>query len=204
MVEARAKRRLAAILAADVVGYSRLMEQDEVGTLTALKARRREILNPLVNEHRGRIIKVMGDGVLVEFASAVDAVSCAVEIQKRFAEDNRSLPDHRRIVLRIGVNLGDIIVENNDLYGEGVNIAARLEALAESGGICISAKVYEEVRGKYAARFEDIGEQAVKNIARPIRAYRLGPDGPIDSDSPRRPALSLPDSPRLPCCRSRT
>ena len=197
MVEARAKRRLAAILAADVVGYSRLMEQDEVGTLTALKARRREILNPLVNEHRGRIIKVMGDGVLVEFASAVDAVSCAVEIQKRFAEDNRSLPDHRRIVLRIGVNLGDIIVENNDLYGEGVIIAARLEALAESGGICISAKVYEEVRGKYAARFEDIGEQAVKNIARPIRAYRLGPDGPIDSDSPRRPALSLPDKPSI-------
>ena len=122
----------------------------------------------------------MGDGVLVEFASAVDAVSCAVEMQKRFAEDNRSLPEERRIILRIGINLGDIIVENNDLYGDGVNIAARLEALAEPGGIYISAKVYEEVRGKYAARFEDIGEQVIKNIARPIRTYRLRPDGPIE------------------------
>ena len=197
MAEVRVQRRLAAILAADVVGYSRLMEQDEAGTLAVLKGLRREIVSPLVNEHNGRIIKVMGDGVLVEFASAVDAVSCAVEMQKRFAENNRSLPEERRIILRIGINLGDVIVENNDLYGDGVNIAARLEALAEPGGIYISAKVYEEVRGKYAARFEDIGEQVIKNIARPIRTYRLRPDGPIDSSSPARPAVSLPDKPSI-------
>src|SRR4029450_6121613 len=135
MAEDRAKRRLAAILAADVGGYSRLMEHDEAGTLTALKARRCELLAPLVDEHHGRLVKVMGDGVLVEFASAVDAVECAVEVQKRFAEPNRSLPEARRIVLRIGINLGDVIVEGSDLYGDGVNVATRLENLAQPDGI---------------------------------------------------------------------
>jgi len=133
MADDRVQRRLAAILAADVVGYSRLMEQDEAGALSALKARRREVVAPLVAQHRGRFVKVMGDGVLIEFASAVDAVDCAVEIQKRFAEANKSLPEARRIVLRVGINLGDIIVEGGDLYGDGVNVAARLEALAEAG-----------------------------------------------------------------------
>lgn len=136
MIEKRAQRRLAAILAADVVGYSRLMEQDEAGTLAALKARRQDILVPLVAEHSGRIIKVMGDGVLVEFASAVDAVQCAVELQKYFAGANQGVPEAHRIVLRIGINLGDVIVEGSDIYGDGVNIAARLETLAEPGCVC--------------------------------------------------------------------
>src|SRR5262245_30581528 len=148
MADESVHRRLAAILAADVVGYSRLMERDDVGTLAALKARRREVVSPLVAEYRGRIIKVMGDGVLVEFATAVDAVACAIDMQKRFAEANNNLPDERRIVLRIGINLGDVIVEGTDIYGEGVNVAARLESLAEPGGMCISAKILEEVRGK--------------------------------------------------------
>src|SRR5687767_11846225 len=136
------ERRLAAIFAADVVGYSRLMEQDEAGTLAALKERRRTIVAPLVAQHHGRIIKVMGDGVLVEFASAVDAVACAVELQRRMAEANADQPSSRTITLRIGINLGDVIVEGSDLYGEGVNIAARLEALAEPGGICVSGTVH--------------------------------------------------------------
>src|SRR6476661_2956822 len=135
MAEERVQRRLAAILTADVVGYSRLMEQDEAGTLSALKSRRSEVVAPLVADHNGRFVKVMGDGALIEFASAVDAVACAIKMQKRFAEANGNVPDIRRIVLRIGINLGDIIVEGSDLYGDGVNVAARLEALADPGGI---------------------------------------------------------------------
>ena len=138
-----ATRRLAAIAVADVVGYSRLMEADEVGTLAALKQRRTEILEPAVRAHGGRIVKLMGDGVLIEFASAVNAVKAALELQAKFAEANGALPESRRIVLRIGINLGDVIGEGSDIYGDGVNIAARLEALAEPGGICISAKVHE-------------------------------------------------------------
>src|SRR5215468_2372907 len=153
MTEERAQRRLAAILAADVVGYSRLMEQDEAGTLAALKERRKGILGPLVAEHHGRIIKVMGDGVLVEFASAVNAVACSVELQKRMASANASLPDDRHIILRIGINLGDVMVEGSDLYGDGVNIAARLEGAAEPGGILVSGTAYDYVRNKVAVSF---------------------------------------------------
>jgi class 3 adenylate cyclase len=140
MTEERARRRLAAILAADVVGYTRLIEQDEAGTLAALKDRHKRVLTPLVSEHEGRIVKVMGDGVLVEFASAVNAVACAVELQKCMAIANDGLADDRRIVLRVGINLGDVVVEGGDIYGDGVIIAVRLEAMAEPGGICISER----------------------------------------------------------------
>ncbi len=186
------QRRLAAILVADVVGYSRLMEANELGTLTALQLRRTTILNPLVGKHSGRIVKVMGDGVLVEFASAVNAVACALDLQQKMAEANGDFPESERIVLRIGVNLGDVIGEGQDLYGDSVNIAARLEALAEPGGICISAKVFEEVTGKLECSFEDIGEREVKNISRKIRAYRLRPAGEGGTSQPavQRPVLT--------------
>jgi adenylate cyclase len=164
-------RRLAAILIADVVGYSRLMEADEAGTLAALNERRKAILEPTVREHGGRIVKVMGDGVLVEFASAVNAVTAASELQRKMGAVNDALPNHRRIILRIGINLGDVIGEGSDIYGDGVNIAARLEVLAQPGGLCISGKVYDEVRGKVDVVFEDAGEQQLKNISAPVRAY---------------------------------
>src|SRR5215510_2353885 len=148
MAEERVQRRLAAILAADVVGYSRLMGEDEAGTLAALKSRRKEVLEPLVARHRGRIFKIAGDGVLVEFASAVHAVQCAIDLQQGMAAANRGLQEDRRIVLRIGVNLGDVIVEGSDLYGDGVNLAARLETLAEPGSVYVSQTVFGQVRGK--------------------------------------------------------
>ena len=166
-------RRLAAILVADVVGYSRLMELDEVGTLTALKVHRGELFDPLIAEHRGRIVKLMGDGALVEFASVVDAVTCAVAIQKRMAGHGDSMAGGQRIELRIGVHLGDVIVEGEDIYGAGVNVAARLEGLAEPGGICLSADAYRQVRGKVEVDFEDLGEREVKNLAEPLRVYRI-------------------------------
>ena len=172
MAEIRAQRRLAAILAADVVGYSRLMEQDEAGTLAALKARRHDVLAPVVAQHNGRVVKVMGDGVLVEFASAVDAVQCAVELQKGFARVNEGVAEAHRIVLRIGINLGDVIVEGSDLYGDGVNVAARLEGLAEPGGIYVSATVHDHVIGKLELSFDDLGERTLKNIQKPVRMYR--------------------------------
>ena len=165
-------RRLAAILFADVVGYSRMMAADEAGTLAAMEERFRDILEPTLQGFGGRIVKVMGDGVLVEFASAVNAVRGAVALQKKIAEANDDVPEERRIVLRIGINLGDVIGEGSDIYGEGVNIAARLEALAEPGGIVISDKVEAEVRGKLETTFSDMGEQELKNIGRPIRAFR--------------------------------
>ena len=189
------ERRLAAILMADVVGYSRLIEADEAGTLAALKERRASVFNPTIRSHGGRIVKVMGDGVLVEFASAVNAVAAAAELQHKMAEANTALPVARRITLRIGINLGDVIGEGGDILGEGVNIAARLEALAEPAGICISGKVHEEVRGKLALAFEDMGEQTVKNIVRPVRAFRVRPDS--EATSAYRPALSLPDKPSI-------
>lgn len=173
MPEAPLKRRLAAILAADVVGYSRLMGEDEAGTLSALKGRRKEILQPAVSKHHGRIVKLMGDGVLVEFASAVNAVACAVELQGAMAAANEDLPEDRQIALRIAINLGDVMVEGSDLYGDGVNIAARLEALAEPGGVLVSSKVRDEVIGKLDIGFEDLGPQFLKNIAEPVRAYRV-------------------------------
>jgi LysR family glycine cleavage system transcriptional activator len=174
MAEERAQRRLAAILAADVVGYSRLMERDEGGTLAALKARRREVLEPLVAKHRGRIFKITGDGMLVEFASAVSAVQCAVAVQKRMRELICTAPDAEpRIVLRIGINLGDIIVDGDDLYGDGINVATRLESLAEPGGIVIAGAVYDQVENKLLFDFDDLGNLRVKNISRPVHAYSV-------------------------------
>jgi adenylate cyclase len=173
MAEERAQRRLAAVLAADVVGYSRLMEQDESATLVAVKARQREVLEPLVAKHQGRIFKFTGDGVLVEFGSAVNAVECAVELQKGMAAANADLPEARHVVLRIGVNVGDVMVEGDDLYGDGVNIAARLEGIAEPGGIVISGTVFDYIKNKVKAGLEDLGVRGLKNIAEPVRIYRI-------------------------------
>src|SRR5262252_6871257 len=167
------QRRLAAILASDVAGYSRLMGADEEGTLDRLKILRRELIEPKLEEHRGRLVKTTGDGLLVEFSSVVDAVRCAVELQRAMIDCNTGIPEDRCIVLRIGVNLGDVIIDYGDIYGDGVNIAARLEALAEPGGICISRAVRNQIRDKLSYPFEDMGEQNVKNIARPVRAYGM-------------------------------
>jgi TolB-like protein/class 3 adenylate cyclase/Flp pilus assembly protein TadD len=171
------ERKLAAILATDVAGYSRLMHADEEGTLAQLRAHRRALIDPKIKEHHGRIIKTTGDGMLVEFASVVDAVRCAVEVQRGMAERNAGVPQDKRIELRIGVNLGDIIVDGSDIFGDGVNIAARLEGLAEPGGICVSQAACDQVRDKLGFTFEDVGEQAVKNIARPIHVYRVRFEG---------------------------
>ncbi|MDF2766493.1 MAG: adenylate class-3/4/guanylyl cyclase [Rhodospirillales bacterium] len=173
MAEERVNRRLAAVLAADVVGYSRLVEEDESATLAELKARRRLILEPLLERHQGRLVKVMGDGVLVEFASAVNAVACASDLQREMAAANANLPHDRGIVLRIAINLGDVVVEGGDLYGEGVNVAARLQALAEPGEIWISGNVFDQVEKRLALSYEDLGLRTVKNMAKPIRAYRI-------------------------------
>jgi len=173
MATARAERRLAAIVAADVVGYSRLVEHDEAGTLSALKVLRREVIDPLLAEHHGRIVKLMGDGALVEFGSVVDAVGCAVAIQKDVAESQADISPERRIIFRIGVNLGDVIHEvDGDLYGDGVNIAARLQTLADPGGICISGTAYDHLQGKLDCDYEFLGERALKNMERPVRLYR--------------------------------
>jgi TolB-like protein/class 3 adenylate cyclase len=173
MAEERVQRRLAAILAADVVGYSRLMGDDEAGTLAALKAHRKEVIDPKIAEHHGRIVKLMGDGALVEFASVVDAVQCAIEIQHNMADRNAGVAEERRIEFRLGVNIGDIIVEGDDIYGDGVNVAARLEGLADPGGICVARNVFNQVKNKVALGFEDMGEQEIKNIAEPVRVYRV-------------------------------
>ena len=173
MVEARIERRLAAILAADVAGYSRLMGVDEEGTLRQLKAHRRELVDPKITEHRGHIVKTTGDGMLVEFISVVDAVRCAVDIQRSMVERNAEVPTETRILFRIGINVGDIISDDNDIYGDGVNVAARLEALADPGGIDVSRNVHDQVRDKLSFSFEDMGEQTVKNIARPIGVHRI-------------------------------
>jgi adenylate cyclase len=196
MAEERAQRRLAAILAADVVGYSRLMQADEAGTLTALKARRTGILQPLISTHHGRIVKVMGDGVLVEFASAVNAVTCAVELQEAMAAANSDIPDDRRIVLRIGINLGDVMVEGQDLYGDGVNIAARIEALADAGNVFISQTVFSHVKGKVQVGFDDLGEQSLKNMAEPVRVYRLSDISTRTTGAPVA-AGNLPSKPSI-------
>ena len=166
-------RRLAAILAADVAGYSRLMGADEEGTLERLKALRHELVDPKIVEHHGRIVKTTGDGMLVEFASVVDAVRCAVAVQQAMPERNIGVGVDNRIELRIGINLGDVIVEGDDLYGDGVNIAARIEALTDPGGVFVSNTVHDHVRDRLPFVFEDLGEQQVKNIARPVRVYRV-------------------------------
>ena len=168
MVEARVDRRLAAILAVDIAGYSRLMGANEEGTLRQLKEHRKELIDPKITEHRGRIVKTSGDGMLVEFVSVVDAVRCAVDVQRGMIERNAKLPVESRIQFRVGINVGDIISDDNDIYGDGVNVAARLEALAEPGGICVSRNVHDQVRDKLSFSFEDIGEQVFKNIARSI------------------------------------
>ena len=188
-------RRLAAILAADVAGYSRLMGADEEGTLERLKALRHDLLDPKIAEHHGRIVKTTGDGMLVEFASVVDAVRCAVEVQQAMPERNKGVAADNRIELRIGINLGDVIVEGDDLYGDGVNIAARIEALAEPGGVFVANTVHDHMRDRLPFVFEDLGEQQVKNIARPVRAYRVR-DAKTPS-APAQPALPLPDKPSI-------
>ena len=190
-------RRLAAILAADVAGYSRLMGADEEGTLERLKALRRELIDPKIAEHHGRIVKTTGDGMLVEFASVVDAVRCAVEVQQAMPERNTGVAADNRIELRIGINLGDVIVEGDDLYGDGVNIAARIEALADAGGVFVSNTVHDHVRDRLPFVFEDLGEQQVKNIARPVRVYRVRDCTPTRADRATSPALPLPDKPSI-------
>src|ERR1700757_4824316 len=172
----RVGRRLAAIVAADVAGYSRLMGLDEVGTARTLREHRK-VANALVAKHGGRLVKTTGAGLLLEFPSVVDAVECAVAVQAAMAERNQGVPEERRMLFRIGINLGDILIEGDDILGDGVNVAARLEGIAEPGGICIASSAYDQVRGKVAVEFTDIGEQTLKNIARPIRAYALARDG---------------------------
>src|SRR6516162_5635072 len=190
-------RRLAAILAADVAGYSRLLGADEEGTLERLKALRRELVDPKIAEHRGRIVKTTGDGVLVEFASVVDAVRCAVEMQRGMIDRNADTPEDRRITFRVGINLGDVIAEPDDIYGDGVNVAARLEALSEPGGICISRVVRDQIRDMLPYPFEDKGEQSVKNIARSVRVFALRPEAiaelpatGISASALRRPRIA--------------
>src|SRR6516165_8557426 len=165
MATTTATRRLAAILVADVVGYSRLIGADEGGTLQALKAIRAQLIDPTIAAHNGRLVKTTGDGLLVEFGSVVDALRCATEVQAGMVERNTAVPADKRIQFRIGINVGDIVVEDGDIFGDGVNVAARLEGLAEPGGICISARVQEDAIGKLDLAFEDMGEQALKNIA---------------------------------------
>jgi adenylate cyclase len=194
-------RRLAAILAADVAGYSRLMGADEEGTHQRLQALRRELLDPKIAEHHGRIVKTTGDGLLAEFPSVVDAVRCAAEVQRGMIDREPEVADERRIRFRIGINLGDVIVDGGDIFGDGVNVAARLEALAEPGGICISRTVRDHIRDKLPYPFEDRGDQSVKNIARPVRVYALRPEAvaglPVSSARPTPPISPLLAAPRL-------
>jgi adenylate cyclase len=192
MAETHVERRLAAILAADVAGYSRLMGVDEEGTLAALKAYRRELIDPKISENRGRVVKTTGDGALVEFASAVDAVRCATEIQRVMAERNANIAEDRRIEFRIGINVGDIIIDEGDIYGDGVNIAARVETLASPGAICLSDNAYQQIKGKLALEVSDMGEQKLKNIAQSVKVFSVRLDG-----APARPALALPDKPSI-------
>src|SRR5271169_792321 len=197
----RVERRLAAILAADIAGYSRLIGADEEGTLARLRAHRRELIDLKIAEHRGRLVKTTGDGLLVEFASIVDALRCATEVQAAMTERNAAVPADSRIEFRVGINVGDIVVEDGDIFGDGVNVAARLEGLADPGGICVSARVQEDAAGRLDLTFEDLGEQRLKNIARSVRVYRVRlteaentPESvPIDATR----LLPLPDKPSI-------
>src|ERR1051326_6249776 len=189
-----ATRRLAAILAADMVGYSRLMRADEEGTHERFKLHRNELIFPKIREHHGRIVKYTGDGMLAEFPSIVEAMLCAVEVQCGMSRRNRGVAEDERISLRIGVNLGDVIAEPEDIYGDGVNIAARLEALAEPDGICVSQTVYEQVRDKLPYPFEDLGQLAVKNIVRPVHAFALGAKAIAALPLPEMPPPPLPSA----------
>ena len=194
MAEQGEQRRLAAIFAADMVGYSRLMEADERGTIARQKAHRAELFDPTIAKHHGRIVKLMGDGMLVEFASVVDAVACAISIQRTMEENESPIPEDKRIRYRIGINLGDIIVDGDDILGDGVNIAARLQEIAEPGGVCISDMVQQQIEGKVDTEFQDAGEHQMKNIARPIHIWRW--DGEETPAIPREPGISKP--PPLP------
>ena len=199
----RVERRLAAVLAADIAGYSRLMGRDEERTVAELKGLRKTLVDPGIAAHRGRIVKTTGDGMLVEFASAVDAARCAVEVQRAMAEHNIDVLPEQRIEFRIGIHVGDIIIDDDDIFGDGVNIAARLEGIAKPGGVCVSDDAHRQVRGKVDIAFDDIGEQALKNIAEPMRAWHVSF---VDGDSPevraamaapRAKVLALPDKPSI-------
>ncbi len=192
MASERVKRRLTAILVADIAGYSRLMGADEEGTLAALKNLRKSLIDPKIAQHNGHMVKTTGDGALVEFASAVDAVRCALDIQGEMAERNAAIAQERRIEFRIGINVGDIIIDEGDIYGDGVNIAARLETLAQPGMICLSDNAYRQIKGKLPLDVTDMGEQQLKNIAQPIRVFSVRLDG-----AAARPALALPDRPSI-------
>jgi TolB-like protein/class 3 adenylate cyclase len=202
LTDERVERRLAAVLAADVAGYSRLMGADDEGTLARLKAVRKALVDPAITSHRGRIVKTTGDGMLVEFASAVDAARCAVEVQRRMIDQNIDVPQDKRIEFRIGIHVGDIIIDDADIFGDGVNIAARLEGIAEAGGVCISDDSHRQIRGKVDVLYDDMGPQTLKNIAEPMRAWRLQ----IDKNSPfaaqkaaveTAQPLALPDKPSI-------
>jgi len=197
------ERRLVAVLAADVAGYSRLMGADEEGTLARLKAVRKTVVDPTITAHRGRIVKTTGDGMLVEFASAVDAARCAAEVQRGMAEQNADVPHDTQIELRIGIHVGDIIIDDADIFGDGVNIAARLEGIAEPGGVCVSDDAQRQIRGKIDIAFEDMGSQTLKNIAEPMRAWRMRLDGSVPPIAPAKlpseanQPLALPDKPSI-------
>jgi TolB-like protein/class 3 adenylate cyclase/Tfp pilus assembly protein PilF len=199
----RVERRLAAVLAADVAGYSRLMGANEEGTLARLKAVRKALFDPAIASHRGRIVKTTGDGLLVEFASAVDAVRSAVEVQRSMAQQNAAVPQDQRIEFRIGIHVGDIIIDDNDIFGDGVNIAARLEGIAEPGGVCMSNDAYRQVRGKVEIACDDMGPQPLKNIAEPMQAWRVQIGGQVvataqpSSPASQAPALALPEKPSI-------
>ena len=194
MASERVERRLTAILAADVAGYTRLTGADEEGTHAQLKAHRRDLVDPAINEHRGRIVKTTGDGMLVEFASVVDALRCAVEVQRGMVARNAEVAQEKRIEFRVGINVGDIIIDGGDIYGDGVNLAARLEGVAEPGGICVSGRVLEDTQGKVDVAFEDAGEQQLKNILRPVRVYRVRVSS---TRGTTRPVMALPDKPSI-------
>jgi class 3 adenylate cyclase len=197
LAEAGVERRLTTILTADIVGYSRLMAADEAGTLAQLKAHRKELIEPKTAEHRGRVVKLIGDGTLMEFGSVVDAVIFAADVQRTLADRNVGVPEDRRICYRIGINIGDIIVDGDDIYGDGVNVAARLEALAEPGGICVARTVVNHVHGKVDLAFEDLGEQEVKNIPKPVQVFKLLLDAP-SADQSTVPAPTAKHSLRWP------
>jgi adenylate cyclase len=196
----RVERRLAAVLAADVAGYSRLMGTDELGTLEALKAIRRDVVDPAIANHRGRIVKTTGDGMLVEFASVVDAVTCATEVQNRMG--SRTCDDGSNIAFRMGINIGDVIIDGGDIFGDGVNIAARIENECEPGGVCLSGSAFEQVRDKTGFSFDDLGEKRLKNINRPVRLYAVRPRESSTaaltrSSAPGTKSLLLPDRPSI-------
>ena len=196
----RVERRLAAILAADVAGYSRLIGRDEAGTLARLRAHRQELIDPKIVEHKGRIVKTTGDGILIEFPSVVEAVACAVAVQRGMGERNARTAEDQRIVFRVGVNLGDVIVEADDIHGDGVNVAARLELVAAPGGISVSAIVHDQVRDRLDLTFDDMGEQSLKNIARPLRVYQVRLDAAITpniTQTETGPMLALPGKPSI-------